>query len=224
MFLRFVYLLARRLIDVLGRRFCSGRENEVEISVVRHELDVLRRQVHRPELEPADRAILALLSRLLPRDRWSAFFVTPATLLRWHQRLVRKHWTYPKLGRPPLSAETKQLVLRLARGNPRWGYLRIVGELRHLGVSISASTVQRLLREAGLGPAPRREGPSWSTFLRQQAHGVLACDFFTVDTIRLRRLYMPSSSLSSPAAACISPGSPHIPTVPGSPNKPGTSP
>ncbi len=190
MFLRFVYLLVRRLIDVVGRRFCSRFENEVEIAVLRHELGVLRRQVNRPELKPADRAVLALLARMLPRARWSAFFVTPATLLRWHQRLVAKHWTYPKLGRPPVSAETRQLVLRLARENPRWDYLRIVGELRHLGVQISASTVQRLLREAGLGPAPRRDGPTWSTFLRDQTRGVLACDFFSVETFRLRRLYV----------------------------------
>ncbi len=190
MFLRFVYLLVRRLLDVLGRRFCSGFENEVEIAVLRHELGVLRRQVSRPELKPADRAVLALLARLLPRGRWSAFFVTPATLLRWHQRLVRRYWTYPKLGRPPVSAETRRLVLRLARENPRWGYLRIVGELRHLGVRVSASTVQRLLREAGLGPAPRRDGPAWSTFLRDQTRGVLACDFFSVETLRLRRLYV----------------------------------
>jgi putative transposase len=190
MFVRVVYLLVRRLIDVLGRRFCSGFENEVEIAVLRHELGVLRRQVSRPELKPADRAVLALLARLLPRERWLAFFVTPATLLRGHRRLVRKHWTYPKLGRPPVSPETRRLVLRLARENPGWGYLRIVGELCHLGVRVSASTVQRLLREAGLGPAPRRDGPGRSTFLRDQTRGVLACDFFSVETLRLRRLYV----------------------------------
>ena len=104
--------------------------------------------------------------------------------------MVRDRWTYTKLGRPPARVETRELVLRLARENPRWGYLRIVGELRHLGVRVSASTVQRLLRQAGLGPAPRREGPSWSTFLRDQTRGVLACDFFSVETIRLRRLYV----------------------------------
>jgi putative transposase len=190
MFFRLVYVLVRRLVDVLGRRLCSRLQNEVEIAVLRHELGVLRRQVSRPELVPADRAVLALLAPLLSRDRWSAFFVTPATLVRWHQRVVRERWTYAKLGRPPVSAETRRLVVRLARENPRWGYLRIVGELRHLGVRISPSTVQRLLRQAGLGPAPRREGPSWSTFLHDQARGVLACDFFSVETIRLRRLYV----------------------------------
>jgi transposase InsO family protein len=190
MLVRLVYLLVRRVVDVLGRRLCSRLDNEVEIAVLRHELGVLRRQVSRPELAAADRAVLVLLSRVLPRARWSAFMVTPATLLRWHRGLVRRHWTYSKLGRPPLAEETRGLVLRLARENPRWGYVRIVGELRHLGVRISASTVQRLLRQAGLGPAPRRDGPNWSTFLRGQAHGVLACDFFSVETIWLRRLYV----------------------------------
>jgi putative transposase len=134
--------------------------------------------------------VLALLSRLLPRARWSAFIVTPATILRWHRDLVRRRWTYPKLGRPPVDDEIRALVLRLARENPRWGYPRVVGELRHLGLRVSASTVQRVLRRAGLGPAPRRSGPNWSTFLRAQAHGVLACDFFTVETLWLRRLYV----------------------------------
>jgi putative transposase len=162
----------------------------VEIAVLRHQLEVLRRQVSRLDLEPADRATLAVLSRLLPRVRWSAFVVTPATILRWHRELVRRRWTYPKLGRPPIADQIRKIVLQLAAENPRWGYLRIVGELRHLGIRVSASTVQRILRQAGLGPAPRRGGPSWSTFLRTQARGVLACDFFTVETLWLRRLYV----------------------------------
>jgi putative transposase len=190
MLCRFVYLLARRFLDVLSGRFRSRVAKDVEIAVLRHQLEVLRRQVRRPDLEPADRATLALLSGLLPRARWSAFVVTPATILRWHRDLVRRHWTYPKLGRPPIADQAREIVLRLAAENPRWGYLRIVGELRHLGVRVSASTVQRVLRQAGLGPAPRRGGPPWSTFLRTQAHAVLACDFLTVETLWLRRLYV----------------------------------
>ena len=190
MLCRFAYLLVRRFLDVLSGRFRSRLAKEAEIAVLRHQIEVLRRQVSRLDLEPADRAVLALLSRLLPRARWSAFMVTPATILRWHRELVRRRWTYPKLGRPPIDDDIRDLILRLARENPRWGYLRIVGELRHLGIRVSASTVQRVLRRAGLGPAPRRSGPNWSTFLRSQAHGVLACDFFTVETVWLRRLYV----------------------------------
>ena len=190
MLCRFAYLLVRRFLDVLSGCFRSRLAKEAEIAVLRHQIEVLRRQVSRLDLEPADRAVLALLSRLLPRARWSAFAVTPATILRWHRELVRRHWTYPKLGRPSIDDEIRDLVLRLARENPRWGYPRIVGELRHLGIRVSASTVQRVLRRAGLGPAPRRSGPNWSTFLRSQAHGVMACDFFTVETLWLRRLYV----------------------------------
>jgi transposase len=165
---------------------------DVEIVVLRHQLSVLRRQVKKPRLTWSDRALIALLARLVPRDRWSSFFVTPATILDWHRRLVRRRWTYPscKPGRPPLPAETVELVLRLARENPRWGYLRIVGELRKLGVTVSATSVCNVLSRHGLGPAPRRDRPSWTEFLRAQAAGILATDFFTVDTISLERLYV----------------------------------
>jgi transposase InsO family protein len=190
MLCRFAYLLVRRFLDVLSGCFRSRLAKNVEIAVLRHQVEVLRRQVTRPDLEPADRAVLALMARLLPRARWSAFIVTPATILRWHRELVRRRWIYPKLGRPPINDDTRDLILRLARENPRWGYQRIVGELRHLGLRVSASTVQRVLRRAGLDPAPRQSGPNWSTFLRSQAHGVLACDFFTVETVWLRRLYV----------------------------------
>jgi transposase InsO family protein len=187
---RLLYLLVRRLVDVLSGRFRSRLAKDVEIAVLRHQVDVLRRQVSRVDLKPADRAVLALLARVLPRARWSAFVVTPATILRWHRELVRLRWTYPRLGRPPIDDEVRELVVRLARENPRWGYLRVVGELRRLGIPVCASTVQRVLRRTGLGPAPRRGGPTWSTFLRTQAHSVLACDFFTVETVWLRRLYV----------------------------------
>ena len=190
MLCRFAYLLARRFLDVVSGCFRSRLAKEAEIAVLRHQVEVLRRQVNRLDLKPADRAVLALLSRLLPRARWSAFVVTPASILRWHRELVRRRWTYPQLGRPPIDDDIRDLILRLARENPRWGYPRIVGERRHLGVRVSASTVQRVLRRAGLGPAPRRHGPTWSTFLRSQARGLLACDFFTVETLWLRRLHV----------------------------------
>ncbi len=163
----------------------------MEIVVLRHELAVVRRQVARPELRPADRVFLAAASRLLPRTSWRSFVVTPMTLLRWHRRLVARRWTDPgRVGRPPIGGEIRELVLRLARENPRWGYQRIVGELRGLGVAVSATTVRELLKIAGLGPASERAGLSWRKFLRAQAHSMLAVDFFTVETIWLQRLYV----------------------------------
>ena len=126
--------------------------------------------------------VLATLARLLSRDRWDIFLVTPATLMRWHRDLIARSWTYPRRGRPAPTALDKDvvdLVLRLARENPRWGYLRIVGECRKLGVTISATTVRNVLRRHRLRPAPRTSGPSWSEFLRAQAAGTLAWTSFT---------------------------------------------
>jgi putative transposase len=160
--------------------------------VLRHQLAVLQRQGARPRFTWSDRALVSALARLVPRERWASFLVTPETILRWHRALVRRRWTYPhrKPGRPALSQETVELIVRLARENPRWGYLRIVGELKKLGVSVSKSSVAAVLRRHRLPPAPRRSGPTWSEYLRAQAKGILATDFFTVDTITLRRFYL----------------------------------
>jgi putative transposase len=118
--------------------------------------------------------------------------VSPQTLLRWQRELVRRKWTYRRrpAGRPPLDPELRELVLRLARENPRWGCVRIQGDLRKLGVRVGATTIRTLLRRHGLGPAPRRTSPSWAEFLRAQAQGILACDFFTAETFWLRTLYV----------------------------------
>ena len=139
--------------------------------MLRHALVVLRRHVRRPTFRAADRLFLAAASRSLPRVSWSLFPVTPATLLRWHRRLVAKRWTYARHpGRPPIGAEVRVLIVRFARENPRWGYQRIVGELKGLGVVVSATTVKKVLREEQLGPAGKRRGPSWREFLRAQAN------------------------------------------------------
>lgn len=167
MFWPFCYLVLRRVLQLAALRFRSDEFKELEIVVLRHELAVLRRQLPRPELSPPDRVFLAAASRLLPRERWRSFVVTPTTLLRWHRRLVARHWTYPhRVGRPAVGGETRDLVLRLARENPRWGYQRIAGELRGLGFTVSASTVSNLLRRAGLGPVGQRLGLSWREFVR----------------------------------------------------------
>jgi putative transposase len=161
--------------------------------VLRHQLAILRRQISRPRYSPTDRAVLATFARLLPRERWVAFLVTPATLMRWHRELLARHWTYPhrNAGAPnALDADVVALILRLGRENSRWGDLRIVGECATLGVTVSATSVRNVLRRHRLRPAPRRSGPTWTEFLRAQAAGALACDFFSVDTITLRRLYV----------------------------------
>jgi putative transposase len=121
------------------------------------------------------------------------FLVTPQTLLRWHRTLVRRKWTYAKErtpGRPPIDPQIAALIVRMARENSRWGCMRICGELRKLGIRVGAITIKTLLRRHGLGPAPRRTRPSWTQFLRAQAEGIVACDFFTVETIRLKTLYV----------------------------------
>jgi putative transposase len=190
-FLFLVSLVLRRLARLIVGG-SPGSALEVENAVLRHQLRVLRRPVKRPPLDRRDRMVLAVASRLLPRERWGVFLVSPQTLLRWHRELVRRKWTFRHRspGRPPLDPAVRELVLRLARENPKWGCVRIQGELRKLGVAVGATMIRSLLRGSGLGPAPRRDGPSWAEFLRAQAQGIVACDFFTVETVWLRTLYV----------------------------------
>jgi putative transposase len=187
-----LYIVVCRLLElavILGR---SDRAKELEILVLRHELSVLRRQAGRARYGLHDRLLLAALSRVLSRRSWNAFLVRPKTLLHWHRRLVACSWTYPHRdrGRPPIRSAVRGLILRLARENPSWGYLRIVGELRKLGVAVSATSVRSILRKAGVPPARERDRQSWRGFLRAHGESILACDFFTVDTVWLRRIYV----------------------------------
>jgi putative transposase len=192
MALSFLYLMARRLVGILLGCLRSEHAKDVEIAVLRHQLSVLRRQVQRVEFRPTDRAVLAVLSRALPRSHWSIYLVRPGTILRWHRRLVTHKWTrpYPRGGRPPLAEHVVALIVRLARENPRWGYRRIQGELKKLGVSVSATTIRTVLCGSGLGLAPRRPSVTWRAFLRAQASGMVATDFFIVETVRLTILYV----------------------------------
>ncbi len=182
------FIVVRRVLGLIGLG-PSPDAKDVEIAVLRHQLMVLHRQIARPRYAPSDRMIFATLAKLLPRDRWRIFLVTPSTLVRWHRELVRRRWTYPSRRRG-LDPVVVDLVLRLARENPRWGYMRLVGECRKLGVCVSATSIRSILRRHHLGPAARRGGPTWAQFLRTQANGMLACDFLTVETIGLTRLYV----------------------------------
>jgi len=147
-----VYLIIRTLVALfmrISRNDWDDGAKDLEILVLRHQLRVLRRTAGPPRLRPIDRVLLAAASRVIPRDRWVAFLVTPSTLLRWHRELVRKKWTYRRTGRPgrpPIDAEVRALICRLARENPRWGCVRIGGELRKLGIAVSATTVRTVLR------------------------------------------------------------------------------
>ncbi len=192
MALSFLYRLVRHVLEAIRNHRTDAVAKDAEIIVLRHQLAVLQRQVTRPRLTLSDRAIVSALALVVPLERWASFLVTPETILRWHRALVRRRWTYPhrRHGRPALPQETAKLILRLARENPRWGYLRIVGELKKIGVDVSKTSVAAVLRRHRLPPAPRRSGPTWREFLRTQAKGILATDFFTVDTVTLRRFYV----------------------------------
>ncbi len=191
MALSFLYLAFTGILQLVR---LNGREKSdlaIEVVMLRHEVAVLRRQVVRPALRPSDRALLAGLGRLLGHRNRRRFFVQPETLLRWHRDLVRRRWTYARRpGRPSIPAGTVVIILRLARENPTWGYRRIEGELATMGVVLAPSSVWTILRRHGVEPSPMRSSPTWAEFLSSQASSMLACDFFSVDTVLLKRLYV----------------------------------
>lgn len=184
-------ILYRFLASLARLSVRSGRSKDLEIIVLRRQLQMLRRQIDRPELNDDDRTLLGAIATALPRRGRQGWIVTPETLLRWHRRRIARHWTQlptRRPGRPPTSAELRRLVVRLAKENPTWGHRRIQGEVIGLGHTIASSTVWQILKDHGIDPAPERSALTWTEFLRSQA--AVACDFFTVDTATLRRYYV----------------------------------
>ena len=197
MCLRFVFLLITRVAAWLRLSRREEAWKTAEILILRHQLAVLqRRQPRRPNLNWADRALLAALLGVIPKARRQGLrlLVTPDTILRWHRDIVRRRWaarsTRGRTGRPATRRNIRALVRRLARENPEWGYRRIHGELAGLGVKVAASTVWEILKTSGIDPARRRTGPTWSQFLRSQAEAILACDFFTADLLDGTQAYV----------------------------------
>jgi putative transposase len=192
--MRLAYLAVLRVFGWLALLARSDRAKDAEILILRHQVAVLHRQVKTPRLSWAERAVLAALARLLPggQARQLRLIVSPRTLLRWHADLVRRHWTHPRHGpgRPRTAATVQAVVLEMARDNSGWDYRRIHGELAGLGHKLAPSTVWKILKDAGIDPAPRRSGQTWRAFLEAQAKTILATDFFHVDTVFLRRLYI----------------------------------
>ena len=194
MLLKIAYVLTRRILGMAVLLCRDDRAMVAELLVLRHENALLHRRSGRVRYEPADRVWYAALAQLMPRKRWAeAFPVSPATLLAWQRRLAAKKYDTSnrrKPGRPSTVPGISRLVVRLAKENPLWGHRRIHGELVKLGVTIAPSTVWEILHAAGIGPAPRRSGPTWRQFLHAQAAGILAVDFLHVDTVLLKRLYV----------------------------------
>ncbi len=196
--LKLIFLIVTRAVSVLGLSRREAWWKDAEILMLRHQLAVALRE--RPRIHSRltwpDRAWLALLAGMMPADRLAAMrlIVTPATILRWHRDIVRRRWARlsrrGRSGRPPTRRNVRSVVLRLARENESWGYRRVHGELAALGITVAPSTVWQILKDAGIDPAPRRDGPGWAEFLRSQAQGILALDFFTADLLNGTKVYV----------------------------------
>ena len=196
--LKLIFLIVTRAVSLLG---LSRREwwwKDAEILMLRHQLAVAERERPRAHsrLTWPDRAWLALLAGTVPAERLAAMrlIVTPGTILRWQRDIVRRRWARlsrrGRSGRPATHRKVRSVVLRLARENESWGYRRIHGELAGLGITVAPSTVWQILKSAGINRAPRRDGPGWAEFLRSQAQGILALDFFTADLLNGTKVYV----------------------------------
>jgi putative transposase len=188
------YSLARILVDMIATSNCDRAELQAEVLVLRRQVQVLERQIKRVRWSPGDRMVFAALRERIPHSGWAGLLVKPETVLGWHRSLVRRKWAAyrrrPRRGRPPTSEYSRQLILRMARENPRWGYFRIRGELLKLGHQVAATTIRSVLLGAGIPPAGRRSRLTWKQFLAAHAETLVLADFFSVDTILFRRLYV----------------------------------
>jgi putative transposase len=189
-----IYSLLRALVDVISTSWGDQAQLRAEVLALRRQVQVLERQIERVRWTPADRMILAALRKHLPQSAWAGLLVRPETVLVWHRALVRRKWaTYrrrPRRGRPPISAECRALIVRMAKENPGWGYFRIRGELLKLGQSVAATTIRSILIAAHLPPSPHRAKMSWKQFLAAHAQTLVVADFFSLDTIVFKRLYV----------------------------------
>ena len=187
---RLIYRFGVAVLSWLTLLARSSASKNAEILVLRQEVAVLRRVNPKPRLGWADRAVLAALSRLLPKGLRLHRIVTPGTLLRWHRRMITRRWTQPRSpGRPPLDGELVELIVRLASENRAWGVVRIQGELRRLGHRIGAGTIRKVLRGRRI-PPPAARDDRWRAFLRAHAQSILAIDLLHVDcAFSLTRLY-----------------------------------
>ncbi|ASQ93540.1 integrase core domain-containing protein [Streptomyces sp. 11-1-2] len=198
MLLRLAYLGVTNAFAVLRLLPMSDQDKDAEILALRHQIAVLERQLGKRKVRfsSSDRAFLAaLLHRLpLPTLRRVRLLVRPDTVLRWHRDLVTRHHAAlsrpQRPGRPPTVRSIRILLLRLARENPQWGYRRLHGELLVLGVKVAASTVWKILKDAGIDPAPDRSSSTWADFLRSQADALLACNFLETVTVSGARMYI----------------------------------
>lgn len=195
--------LVALLLDLLAVVRRSDHAKDLEILALRQQLHILQRTQRPVHPTRGEKLLLAVVAGKLKAlatrggQPWTHSMVlfTPATVLRWHRDLVRHKWTLTDRawrGRPGISAEIDELSVRLARENPCWGYKRIHGELCKLGYAISASSVRAILARHHIPPAPERahRSSTWRTFLAHHAHEMLACDFFTIETVCLRTVYV----------------------------------
>ena len=196
--LKLIFLIVTRAVSVLGLSRREAWWKDAEILMLRHQLAVaLRERPRAPaRLTWPDRAWLALVAGMLPVDRLAEMrlIVTPGTILRWQRDIVRRRWARRsrrgRSGRPATHRKVRSVTLQLARENESWGYRRIHGELAGLGITVAPSTVWQILKSAGIDPAPRRDGPGWAGFLRSQAQGIVALDFFTADLLNGAKVYV----------------------------------